>query len=160
MPHADDRSPAPSDPSPKSRPEGAASDRSDSPAYGELHPLGGGDPIPLLRPTLLIGRRESCDIVLRFPNVSGSHCELSLVAGYWVVRDLGSSNGTKVNGQRVTEARLDPGAQLSVARHEYEINYDPHLLTDGAAPAAAPQKDVFSRSLLESAGLERRRGRR
>jgi adenylate cyclase len=108
----------------------------------------------------LIGRRESCDIVLRFPNVSGSHCELSLVAGYWVVRDLGSSNGTKVNGQRVTEARLDPGAQLSVARHEYEINYDPHLLTDGAAPAAAPQKDVFSRSLLESAGLERRRGRR
>ena len=34
--------------------------------YGELIPLGGGDPIPLLKKQLLIGRRESCDIVLRF----------------------------------------------------------------------------------------------
>ena len=37
---------------------------------GELLPLGGGDPIPLLKQQLLVGRRESCDIVLRFANVS------------------------------------------------------------------------------------------
>ncbi len=35
--------------------------------YGELVPDGGGDPIPLLREKLTVGRRESCDIVLRFP---------------------------------------------------------------------------------------------
>jgi len=42
--------------------------------YGELIPQGGGDPIPLLKPLLTVGRRESADIVLRFPNVSGTHC--------------------------------------------------------------------------------------
>ena len=56
---------------------------------GELQPIGGGDPIPLMKPVLTVGRRESCDIVLRFPNVSGSHCELSLENGYWFVKDLG-----------------------------------------------------------------------
>lgn len=38
--------------------------------YGELIPLGGGDTIPLKKNQLLVGRRESCDIVLRFANVS------------------------------------------------------------------------------------------
>jgi adenylate cyclase len=42
--------------------------------YGELVPVGGGDNIPLLKPNLIVGRRESCDIVLRFANVSGQHC--------------------------------------------------------------------------------------
>ena len=36
--------------------------------FGTLVPKGGGDPIPLLKKNLLIGRRESCDIVLRFKN--------------------------------------------------------------------------------------------
>ena len=49
--------------------------------YGELLPLGGGDPIPLLKTSLIVGRRESADIVLRFPNVSGQHCELALADG-------------------------------------------------------------------------------
>ncbi|MCH8923739.1 MAG: FHA domain-containing protein, partial [Planctomycetes bacterium] len=42
--------------------------------YGEMIPLGGGDLVPLLRRSLLVGRRESCDIVLRFANVSAHHC--------------------------------------------------------------------------------------
>jgi pSer/pThr/pTyr-binding forkhead associated (FHA) protein len=126
--------------------------------YGELQPLGGGDPIPLLKKSLTVGRRESADIVLRFPNVSGTHCELSLIDGYWVVKDLGSSNGTKVNGSRVTEQRLEPGDTLSVAKHEYEVSYEPAKLGATAAPADKPVKaDVFSRSLLEAAGLESRR---
>lgn len=127
--------------------------------FGELQPLGGGDPIPLLKTSLTVGRRESSDIVLRFPNVSGTHCELSLVDGYWHVKDLGSSNGTKVNGTRVSEQRLDPGDTLSVARHEYEVNYEPARLgTAGPPSGKASKPDVFSRSLLETAGLESRRG--
>jgi len=126
--------------------------------YGELQPLGGGDPIPLLKTTLLLGRRESADIVLRFPNVSGSHCELSLVDGYWYVKDLGSSNGTKVNGTRVSEQRLEPGDTLSVAKHEYEVSYEPAQLGATAAPAERrAANDLFSRSLLETAGLQSRR---
>lgn len=129
-----------------------------SQVYGELLPVGGGDPIPLLKPLLIVGRRESADIVLRFPNVSGSHCELSLVDGFWTVKDLRSSNGIKVNGVRVTEQRLEPGDKLAVAKHVYEIAYEPARL--GAAVAAeekSPQESIFGRSLLESAGLENRR---
>ena len=48
--------------------------------YGELVPVGGGDPIPLLKKSLLVGRRESCDIVLRFSNVSAHHCQLTVNA--------------------------------------------------------------------------------
>ena len=128
--------------------------------FGELHPVGGGDPVPLLKTALTVGRRESSDIVLRFPNVSGSHCELFVQDGYWHVKDLGSSNGTKVNGSRVNRQRLEPGDKLSIARHEYEILYEPSKL--GAAPQpldAADAHDVFSRSLLETAGLESRRSK-
>jgi pSer/pThr/pTyr-binding forkhead associated (FHA) protein len=126
--------------------------------YGELQPVGGGDPIPLLKTVLMIGRRESADIVLRFPNVSGHHCELTIVDGYWHVKDLGSSNGTKVNGSRVTEQRIAPGDKLSIARHDYEVSYDPTSLgaTELQAETTA-QESIFSRSLLESAGLESRR---
>jgi predicted component of type VI protein secretion system len=125
---------------------------------GELVPLGGGDPIPLLKPELSVGRRESSDIVLRFPNVSGRHCELSVVDGHWVVKDLGSSNGTKVNGARVTEQRLEPGDTLSVSRHDFEINYEPAKLGASGKPVEKPAaaESLFSRSLLEAAGLEGR----
>jgi adenylate cyclase len=125
--------------------------------YGELIPQGGGDPIPLLKPLLTVGRRESADIVLRFPNVSGTHCELSLVDGYWIVKDLASSNGTKVNGVRVSEQRLSPGDKLSVARHHYEIAYEPSKLGAVAAPVDNATYNPFAKSLLESAGLETRR---
>jgi len=124
--------------------------------YGELIPVGGGDPIPLLKNVLLIGRRESADVVLRFPNVSGHHCELSIVEGRWLLRDLQSSNGTKVNGVRVSEQRLEPGDKISIAKHEYEIAYDPVRL--GGVAAEPDTKDqVFGRSLLEAAGLEGRK---
>lgn len=126
---------------------------------GELLPVGGGDPIPLLKSPLLVGRRESCDIVLRFPNVSGSHCELSIDGGYWTVRDMGSSNGTKVNGARVSEQRLDPGDTLTIAKHQFEIAYEPSKLGAKALPESVEAiNDLFSRPLLESAGLVSRRG--
>ena len=125
--------------------------------YGELIPQGGGDPIPLFKPVLVGGRRESADIVLRFPNVSGSHCELTLVDGYWFIKDLASSNGTKVNGVRVSEKRLDPGDKLTVARHHFEITYEPSKNGAVAAPADSVPVNLWGKSLLESAGLESRR---
>ena len=127
--------------------------------YGELIPTGGGDPIPLLQPKLLVGRRESCDIVLRFKNVSAHHCQLTLVGGYWYVQDMNSRNGVKVNGTRVTKKRLDPGATLSVSKHNYEINYSPvDLGANGPAPAEEEGlEEMLSRTLMESAGLEKRK---
>lgn len=124
---------------------------------GELVPKGGGDSIPLLNSRLLVGRRSRCDICLDFPNVSSQHCELELSDGYWQVRDLGSTNGIKVNGLRVDVQVLMPGDELTVARHEFELNYQP--LTDGPPPEVG-DADPFSRPLLEKAGLEGRRRRR
>jgi len=126
--------------------------------YGELMPLGGGDPIPLLKRNLLVGRRESCDIVLRFSNVSAHHCQLTVTGGYWYVRDLNSRNGVKVNAARVTEKRLDPGDILWVAKHRYEVRYTPaDLGAVGPPPPEVPEADIFGKSLLERAGLEHQR---
>jgi adenylate cyclase len=127
--------------------------------YGELVPIGGGDTIPLLKNTLLVGRRENCDIVLRFSNVSGQHCQLSLDDGYWFVQDLNSQNGVKVNGVRVmTRKRLDPGDKLSVAKHQYELIYSPAELGASATPPADDNdfNAIMGQSLLDRAGLKRR----
>jgi predicted component of type VI protein secretion system len=123
--------------------------------HGELIPLGGGDPIPLLKKNLLVGRRESCDIVLRFSNVSAHHCQLFCNGGYWYVKDLQSRNGIKVNGARVTERRLDPGDELAIAKHRYDVRYSPHDLgAVGPPPVEDEVADLMKQSLLERAGLE------
>jgi len=94
--------------------------------------------------------------VLRFSNVSAHHCRLTVLAGYWHVRDLKSRNGVKVNGVNVTDKRIDPGDILSIARHRYEVKYSPaDLGAVGPPPAEVPDGDVFGKSLLERAGLER-----
>ena len=120
---------------------------------GQLIPLGGGDPIPLRKPKLLIGRRPSCDIRLEFSNVSSQHCELEWVNGYWRLRDLRSSNGTKVNGERVDEKFVQPGDTITIAKFQFEIDYTPD-------PNAAPVEEVdpFSIGLMEKAGISRADG--
>ena len=119
--------------------------------HGELVPCGGGDPIPLLKPKLLVGRRSSCDISLRFPNVSSHHCEFELINGYWYLRDLNSRNGIKVNGVRCDSTWLMPGDVVSVSKHQYQVNYTPH----GELPVPEDE-DPFAIGLLEKAGLTRR----
>jgi adenylate cyclase len=123
--------------------------------FGELVPQGGGDPVPLLKRKLLVGRRDSCDIALRFQNVSSRHCELEFVEGYWLVRDLGSSNGTKVNGVRVRSKWVLPGDELAVARHRYRIDYN--VAPDAPPPPPLNDEEDLGTSLLEKAGLVRRR---
>jgi adenylate cyclase len=123
--------------------------------YGELIPLGGGDPIPLIKKQLLVGRRESCDIVLRFANVSAHHCQLYVNGGYWYVRDMKSRNGVKVNGIKVQEKRIDPGDALAIAKHKYELVYSPaDLGAVGPPPADDLPAEIMNESLLSRAGLQ------
>ena len=129
--------------------------------FGELIPLGGGDPIPLPNPKikqqLLVGRRESCDIVLRFANVSAHHCQLSVDDGYLYVRDLQSRNGIKVNDVRVQERRVDPGDIIAIAKHRYRVEYDPaELGAIGPPPPDNLSQEVMRESLLARAGLDSR----
>lgn len=118
---------------------------------GELLPIGGGDPIPLIRPVLKVGRRESCDIPLQFPDVSGIHCELIFRDGFWYIRDLNSTNGIKVNGTRVQEKMLRPKDEISIGRkRHYTIQYE---MPAGGTVQEDSADDVMSQSLLEKAGL-------
>lgn len=128
------------------------------PVNGQLSPAGGGDVIPLIRPVLSVGRRESCDVCLRFPNISGLHCELQFRDGYWYVRDLNSTNGVKVNGLRVQEKMLRPGDEVSIGKRRFTINYD--FPTNRNALDENDIADVMGQSLLEKAGLERPRSDR
>jgi pSer/pThr/pTyr-binding forkhead associated (FHA) protein len=123
-------------------------------AHGELVPVGGGDPIPLIRDKLSIGRRESCDICLHFPNVSGLHAELSFRNGYWHIRDKGSTNGIKVNSIRVQEKYLHPGDEITIAKRRFTISYE---LQAGrqALEEMMDDEDVLNIPLLERAGLVR-----
>ncbi|MCA9077042.1 MAG: FHA domain-containing protein [Planctomycetaceae bacterium] len=118
--------------------------------FGRLVPCGGGDPIPLIRTDLLVGRRSRCDVQLSFTNVSSQHCRLFMEGGYWFVEDLNSSNGVKVDGVRVQHKAIPPGSILSVAKHRYTLEYTP------TGPDALPDEDPFAQSLLEKAGLQRR----
>jgi hypothetical protein len=93
---------------------------------GQLIPVGAGSPIPLLRAVVTLGRRESCDVCLAFPNVSGLHCELVFEAGRWLLRDWNSTNGVKVNGIRVEGMTvLDPKDIITIAKRHYVIDYVP-----------------------------------
>ncbi len=126
--------------------------------FGQLIPAGGGDNIELRKDRLVIGRRESNDIVLRFSNVSGQHALLTLEQGYWFLKDLGSRNGTKVDGFRINRKRLDPGAKISFAKHVYTMDYSPEDL--GAFGPPPPDDDhieeVLRKGLLDRVGLDRR----
>jgi adenylate cyclase len=124
---------------------------------GKLVPVGGGDAIPLIREHLTLGRRESCDICLRFPNVSGLHCELTFRDGYWAIRDMGSTNGLKVNGARVQKKVLHPGDVITIAKRSYTIEYN---LTIGKQALAelmeeSTSDDLMDLPLLQKAGLEK-----
>lgn len=126
--------------------------------FGQLVPTGGGDNIALRKDRLVIGRRESNDIVLRFSNVSGQHALMTFEQGYWFLKDLGSRNGTKVDGFRINRKRLDPGAVISFAKHVYTIDYSPEEL--GAFGPPPPDDDhieeVLRKGLLDRVGLDRR----
>ncbi|HZU37412.1 MAG TPA: FHA domain-containing protein [Gemmataceae bacterium] len=128
-------------------------------ANGELVPVGGGDPIPLIRDIMTVGRREACDIRLPYPDVSSQHCELAFDKGYWIIRDLGSTNGIKVNGNRVHKKVLFPDDEISIAKkHKYRISYE--LTTAKHAIDELIEDDVMSQGLLEKAGLIRPRRQR
>lgn len=121
---------------------------------GELNPCGGGDSIPLNQPRLVVGRRSQCDITLQYKNVSSLHCELELKDGYWHIRDLGSTNGIRVNGLRVESKCLMPGDEVMIARQAFNINYV--VDADAAPPEDANPLEM---SLMEKAGLEGSRQR-
>ncbi len=71
-----------------------------------------GDRVPLGEYTVSVGRQADCTVVLADPNVSRVHAEVRPAGDGFVVADLGSTNGTKVNGVRVAEHELRDGDEV------------------------------------------------
>lgn len=71
-----------------------------------------GDRVPLGEYVVTIGRQGDCTIVLADPNVSRHHAEIRPSGDGFVVVDLGSTNGTKVNDTRVSEHQLRDGDEV------------------------------------------------
>jgi hypothetical protein len=119
-----------------------------SKVLGILKPVGGGDPIPLLKPELTLGRRPSCDICLDFNNISGKHCIFRFLNSVWHVRDLGSTNGTSLNGAPIaSDHSVMPDDEIGIAGRLYTIDYEP----------GGPETVVNKHQVLDEEVLEGRR---
>jgi predicted component of type VI protein secretion system len=100
----------------------------------QLIPAEGGTPIEISRDLMVVGRQEDCDLRLDHKSVSKVHCVIVKTDGLLLLRDLGSTNGTRVNGQRVRRAALLPNDQLNIANCKFTVYLGPD---DGSAAAPA-----------------------
>jgi hypothetical protein len=89
-------------------------DPRDAAPAGKAFLVGAGKRTVLSGSRILLGRSRDCDIQLDDPNTSRRHAEVRREGDAWVVADLGSTNGIKVNGSRVAEAELHPGDEVTL----------------------------------------------
>lgn len=104
----------------------------------QLVALTEGPSILLDKPILLFGRHPECDIQIDSRKISRRHCCVAQVGDYLVVRDLGSTNGIRINGVRVMEGRIRAGDELTIGGHKYKVCWD-------AVQAAAVRAEIASR---------------
>src|ERR1700677_3458812 len=88
-------------------------------------PLDGGPAIDIVKDMTLVGRKQDCDLRLDHKSVSKMHCILVKTDGLLLLRDLGSTNGTRVNGTRVRRAALLPNDQLTIANYRFRVHLGP-----------------------------------
>lgn len=100
--------------------------------------LDGGPPIDLVKDMTLVGRNEDCDVRLDHKSVSKLHCIIVKTDGLLLIRDLGSTNGTRVNGQRVRRAALLPNDSLSIANAKFQVKFGAELDAEEKPAPAAP----------------------
>lgn len=92
----------------------------------KLIPLDGSQPFVITRDVTIVGRRRSdCDLIVSHHGVSKLHCAIAKTDGLLFVRDLGSTNGTKVNGQRVMRGALLPGDELAFGSMKFRVHLGP-----------------------------------
>src|SRR5436305_13304266 len=104
----------------------------------QLVPLDGGPPIDIAKDLVVVGRKEECDLRLDHKSVSKMHCVLVRTDGLLLLRDLGSTNGTRVNGQRVRRAALLPNDHLSIAGFKFRVYLGPAEPLRQPAPPEGP----------------------
>jgi FHA domain/Domain of unknown function (DUF1707) len=82
--------------------------------------------LPYTETSVTLGRSRDCDCVLADPSVSRRHAELRREDARWLLRDLGSRNGTRVNGVRLLgEAEVGPGDRVSFGDARFRLGEAP-----------------------------------
>jgi pSer/pThr/pTyr-binding forkhead associated (FHA) protein len=109
--------------------------------------LDGGSNIEITKDVVVVGRREDCDLFLDHKSVSKLHCVLAKTDNMLLLRDLGSTNGTRVNGQRVRRAALLANDQLHVASLHYKVQFVEDAF---AAHADEMTQQIDNSELLEA----------
>ncbi len=91
--------------------------------------------------TLVIGRDQSCDVCIPLDHLSRRHLEISLRGGQLYAKDLNSSNGTFINGAKITESPLKSGDKIKLDVVTFDVvgpSHDPHkTIIRSAAPAGS-----------------------
>ena len=118
--------------------------------------LDDGPDIPLDRDLIVVGRHPQCDARLDSLRVSRRHCCMTPDRGEVIVRDLGSTNGIRINGQRVEFGRLRPGDEFSIAHIRYRLDngqgHDATLADNPGKPEEVDEPDS-DRPVEASAGV-------
>ncbi len=104
----------------------------------KLIPVDGGKPFTITRDVTVVGRtRELCDLMIDHASISKLQCLVARTDGLLFIRDLASTNGTKVNGQRVTRGALLPGDELAFASVKFRVHLGPSV------PGEEDEEEVY-----------------
>lgn len=89
----------------------------------QLVALGEGPNLVLDKAIVLVGRHQECDVQIPSRKISRKHCCIAQVADYVVVKDLQSTNGIRVNGERLPEGVLRHGDELTIGNLKYRLEW-------------------------------------
>lgn len=106
----------------------------------------------LTRDITVVGRREDCDLRIPLSEVSRKHCRLVRDGDSLRLEDLGSSNGTYHNAQRVQEAILSPGDSIQVGPLVFVLQVDGVPADEELAPVEARSSDENSEGGMDEDG--------
>jgi predicted component of type VI protein secretion system len=113
----------------------------------ELVPENGDPPIPITKDLTLIGRREYCDVQIDHHSLSKRHCVVVKTDGLLVIRDLATTNGTKVKGQRVRWAALLPDDRIALGGYKMRVYLGPD---EAPSPSEQPRKGKTARTVASA----------
>ncbi|WP_240911143.1 FHA domain-containing protein [Paludisphaera soli] len=115
----------------------------------ELIPDNGDPPIAITRDVTIVGRRDFADVVIDHPSLSKRHAVLVKTDGLLVIRDLITTNGTKVKGQRIRWAALLPGDRIALGGYKLRVYLGPD---DAMSPSELYLKRAGKAAELRGAG--------
>src|SRR5436305_604837 len=106
----------------------------------------------ITRDVTVMGRREDCDFRIPLGDISRKHCRIIKEENALKIEDLGSSNGTYVNGKRIHEAELQPGDTVQIGPVVFVAQLDGEPADDDLKPYQA--SDHHEEAAAEEETLE------